>query len=40
MLFHGIESSKNERFNHKKKLQTWPFEYGLIFSPLIISNSF
>ena len=29
-----------ERFNHKKTLSTYSFEYSSIFGPLIITNSF
>ena len=42
MHFDAIESSKNvmKDLTIKKKLWTWSFEYGLIFGPLIILNSF
>ena len=42
MYFDGIESSKNvmKDLITIKKLWTWSFEYGLIFAPVITSNSF
>ena len=40
MHFYGIESSRNVMKNLTVKKIMRSFEYSLIFSPLIISNSF